>query len=103
MSEPIEGAAPAASDPSSPTPAEMDSPVPSSPNPSSAPAASSPPVPVRPPFAWAKARGLDPALVAGAAVLARWPAGNLKDGSLLVSEADFDAAMRAFAGLEIRG
>lgn len=92
MSEPIEGAAPAAFDPSSPDP----SPTPPE------PVASSPPVPVRPPFAWAKARGLDPALVAGAAVLARWPAGNLKDGSLLVSEADFDAAMRAFAGLEIR-
>ncbi len=92
MSEPIEGAAPAASDPSSPDP----SPTPPE------PAASSPAVPVRSPFAWAKARGLDPALVAGAAVLARWPAGNLKDGSLLVSEADFDAAMRAFAGLEIR-
>lgn len=90
MSEPIEGAAPAASDPSSSA---------SSP----APAPAEPPaVPVRSPFVWAKARGLDPALVAGAAVLARWPAGNLKDGSLLVTEADFDAAMKAFAGLEIR-
>lgn len=98
MSEPIEGAAPAASDPSSSTPAENPAPSPPAPTAPAEP----PAVLVRSPFVWAKARGLDPALVAGAAVLARWPAGNLKDGSLLVTEADFDAAMTAFAGLEIR-
>lgn len=102
MSEPIEGAAPAASDPSSSASAENPAPSPPVPSPTPAAPAEPPAVPVRSPFVWAKERGLDPALVAGAAVLARWPAGNLKDGSLLVSEADFDAAMKAFAGLEIR-
>lgn len=92
MSEPIEGAAPAASDPSSSPSAEA--PPGSPPRP--------PTTPVRAPLAWAKERGVDPALVAGAAILARWPAGNLKDGSLLVSEDDFLDAMKAFAGLEIR-
>lgn len=84
MSEPTKGAAPAASELSS--------------------ASTSPPplIPVRSPSVWAKQKSVDPALVAGAAVLARWPAGNLRYGSLLVSEDDFDAAIKAFRGLEIR-
>lgn len=82
MSEPTEGAAPAASELSS--------------------ASTAPPIPVRSPSVWASQKGVDPALVAGAAVLAGWPAGNLRDGSLLVSEGDFDAAIKAFRGLEIR-
>ena len=58
--------------------------------------------PVLSPHAWAKQKGIVPAFVAGAGVLAGWPAGNLRDGSLLVSEGDFDAAIKAFQGLEIR-
>lgn len=97
MSELIEGAAPAASDPSTSAPTLAPS------APADSPPSRSAPVPVRSPFAWAREQGIDLALVAGAAVLARWPAGNLHDGSLLVSEADFNAAMKAFAGLRIHG
>lgn len=57
--------------------------------------------PVLTPTEWAAKKGVDPALVAGAAVLAEWPAGNLREGSLLVSESDFDAALKAFTGMEI--
>ena len=64
-----------------------------------APAA--PPAPTKPPYTWAKEKSVDLSIVAGAAVLVGWPAGNLKEGSLVVSEADFDAAIKAFYGMEI--
>jgi hypothetical protein len=53
------------------------------------------------PYQWAAQKRVDLALVEGAAVLARWPAGNLKDASLKVTEEAFDAALAAFTGLEI--
>jgi hypothetical protein len=55
----------------------------------------------RTPHAWAKSNGVDPSLVEGAAVLAGWPAGNLREGSIVVTESEFNNALEAFAGLEI--
>lgn len=53
---------------------------------------------------WAKAKGVDDFFLAGAAVLAGWPRGNLTDprAPLLVTEAAFDAAIAAFRTMEIK-
>ena len=58
----------------------------------------------KPVLAWAKAKGTDPFLLAGALVLARWPRGNVYDerAPLLVTEAAFDKAIDAFKNLEMK-
>jgi hypothetical protein len=55
-------------------------------------------------LAWAKDKGVDEFFLAGAAVLAGWPRGNVYDerAPLLVTESDFDKAVAAFRGLEMK-
>jgi hypothetical protein len=65
---------------------------------------SSPDAPERTVREWAKAKGVSDFDLAGAAVLAGWPRGNLSDprAPLMVTEADFDKAIDAFRNLEMK-
>lgn len=58
----------------------------------------------RPVLDWAKDKGTSAFVLAGALVKAGWPRGNVYDkrSPLLVSEAEFDAAMAAFSNLEMK-
>jgi len=58
----------------------------------------------RPVLAWAKDKGISDFDLAGAAVLAGWPRGNLVDerAPLLVDESTFDAAILRFRHLEMK-
>lgn len=58
----------------------------------------------RPILAWARDKGISEFDLAGAAVLAGWPRGNLYDerAPLLATERDFDAAILRFRHLEMK-
>lgn len=60
--------------------------------------------PTKPVLVWAKDKGVSEFDLAGAAVLAGWPRGNLYDerAPLLVTEALFDAAIARFRNLEMK-
>jgi len=81
------------------------------------PPAESPSAPIEPPaespsalpalrsvLDWAKAKGTSDFVLAGALVKARWPKGNVYDDQnpLLVTEAEFDAAMTDFSSLKVK-
>lgn len=58
----------------------------------------------KPVLAWATDKGTSAFVLAGALVKAGWPRGNVHDerAPLLVTEAEFDAAVAAFSTLEMK-